>query len=32
MNKAMLIGREKRRLNEMKKIVQSFFKRDFRIV
>lgn len=32
MNKAMLIGREKRRLNEMKKIVKSFFKRDFRIV
>ncbi|MDP2672706.1 MAG: hypothetical protein Q8O84_02755 [Nanoarchaeota archaeon] len=32
MNKALLIGREKRRLIEMQKIVKSFFKRDFRIV
>lgn len=32
MNKALLIGREKRRLNEMKEIVKYFFKRDFRIV
>ncbi len=32
MDKALLIGREKRRLNEMKNIVKYFFKRDFRIV
>ncbi len=32
MNKAILIGREKKRLNEMKKIVKDFFKREFRIV
>ena len=32
MNKALLIGREKRRLNEMQKIIKDFFKRDFRIV
>lgn len=32
MNKALLIGREKKRLNEMKNIVKYFFKRDFRIV
>jgi len=32
MNKALLIGREKRRLNEMQNIVKYFFKRDFRIV
>ena len=32
MNKALLIGREKRRLIEMQNIVKSFFKRDFRIV
>lgn len=32
MNKALLIGREKKRLNEMKNIVRYFFKRDFRIV
>ena len=32
MNKASLIGREKARLNEMKKIISIFFKRDFEIV
>ena len=32
MNKAALIGREKRRLNEMKKIIKYFFKKDFKIV
>lgn len=32
MNKALLIGREKKRLSEMKNIVKYFFKRDFRIV
>ena len=32
MNKALLIGREKKRLNEMKGIIKYFFKRDFRIV
>ena len=32
MNKALLIGREKKRLNEMKEIIKYFFKRDFRIV
>lgn len=32
MNKALLIGREKRRLNEMKNIVKYFFKRNFKIV
>ena len=32
MNKALLIGREKRRLNEMQNIIKYFFKREFRIV
>lgn len=32
MSKAALIGRDKRRLNEMKKIIKSFFNKDFRIV
>ncbi len=32
MNKALLIGREKKRLSEMKNIVKYFFKREFRIV
>ena len=32
MNKALLIGREKKRLNEMKNIVKYFFKKEFRIV
>ena len=32
MNKASLIGREKARLYEMKKITDVFFKRDFEIV
>ena len=32
MNKALLIGREKRRLIEMQNIIKYFFKRDFRIV
>ena len=31
-SKAALIGRNKRRLLEMQKIIQDFFKRDFRIV
>lgn len=31
-SKAALIGRNKRRLIEMQKIVKDFFKRDFRIV
>jgi transcription antitermination factor NusA-like protein len=31
-SKAALIGREKRRLMEMQKITQNFFKRDFRII
>ena len=31
-NKAALIGREKRRFMEMKKIVNSFFKKELRIV
>ena len=31
-NKAMLIGRNKRRLFEMQKIVKDFFDKDFRIV
>ncbi|MEK6840532.1 MAG: hypothetical protein AABX79_01105 [Nanoarchaeota archaeon] len=31
-NKAALIGRNKRRLLEMQKIVKDFFSRDFRIV
>jgi transcription antitermination factor NusA-like protein len=31
-SKAALIGREKRRLMEMQKITQNFFKKDFRIV
>ncbi len=32
MNKALLIGREKRRLNEMQNIIKYFFKRDFKII
>ena len=32
MNKALLIGREKRRLNEMQNIIKYFFKMGFRIV
>ncbi|HLD38465.1 MAG TPA: hypothetical protein VJA20_03415 [Candidatus Nanoarchaeia archaeon] len=32
MNKALLIGREKRRLIEMQNIIKYFFKREFRIV
>ncbi len=32
MSKAALIGRDKRRLHEMQKIVKSFFKKDFRII
>jgi transcription antitermination factor NusA-like protein len=31
-SKAALIGRNKRRLMEMQKIVKDFFKRDFRII
>jgi len=31
-NKAALIGREKRRLNEMRKIVRDFFGKEVRIV
>ncbi|MCK5624864.1 hypothetical protein KAI04_03415 [Candidatus Pacearchaeota archaeon] len=31
-SKAALIGRNKRRLLEMQKIIKDFFKRDFRIV
>jgi transcription antitermination factor NusA-like protein len=31
-NKASLIGREKRRLYEMQKIIKEFFGKDFRIV
>ena len=31
-NKAALIGRNKRRLNEMQKIVADYFRRDFRII
>ena len=31
MNKAALIGRDKKRLSEMKKIIQTFFKKDFRV-
>ena len=31
-NKAALIGRDKRRLIEMKKIIKDFFGKDFRIV
>jgi NusA-like KH domain protein len=31
-SKAALIGREKRRLMEMQKIVKNFFERDFRII
>ncbi len=30
-NKAVLIGRNKRRLNEMQKILESFFKKDYRV-
>lgn len=32
MSKASLIGREKRRLLEMQKIIKVFFKKDFRII
>ena len=32
MSKAALIGREKRRLKEMQKIIKFFFKKDFKIV
>ncbi len=32
MNKAALIGRDKRRLLEMQKIVKTFFKMEFKIV
>ena len=32
MNKASLIGREKKRLYEMKKITNDLFKRDFEII
>jgi len=32
MNKALLIGREKRRLIEMQNIIKYFFKREFRII
>lgn len=32
MSKAALIGRDKRRLNEMQKIIKYFFKKDFKIV
>jgi len=31
-NKAALIGRNKRRLLEMKKIIKDFFEKDFRII
>ena len=31
-NKAVLIGRDKRRFFEMQKIIKDFFSRDFRIV
>ena len=31
-NKSALIGREKHKLNEMKKIIYVFFKKDFEIV
>ena len=31
-NKAALLGREKRRLKEMEKIVKDYFKKSFRIV
>jgi hypothetical protein len=31
-NKAALIGRDKRRLLEMQKIIKDFFSRDFRII
>lgn len=31
-NKAALLGRNKRRLNEMKKIVKDFFKLDYRVI
>jgi len=31
-NKAVLIGRNKRRLLEMQKIVKDFFEKDFRII
>jgi len=32
MSKAALIGRDKRRLNEMQKIIKDFFKKDFKVV
>jgi hypothetical protein len=31
-NKASLLGREKRRLKEMEKIIKDYFKKDFKIV
>lgn len=31
-SKAALIGRDKRRLNEMKEIINVFFKKDFKII
>ena len=31
-NKAALLGRNKRRLNEMKEIVKDFFKLDYRVI
>lgn len=31
-NKAALLGRNKRRLNEMKEIVKDFFKVDYRVI
>jgi NusA-like KH domain protein len=31
-NKAMLLGREKRRLSEMQQVVRNFFGKEFRIV
>lgn len=31
-NKAALLGRNKRRLNEMQKIIKDFFGKDFRII
>ncbi len=31
-NKAALLGRNKRRLNEMKKIIKDFFKLDYKVI
>lgn len=31
-NKAALLGRNKRRLNEMKEIVKDFFKKEYRVI